>query len=554
MPSPKNWGAPYAELECRWRNLQPLRTTNVVSEKTGNQHSEPRTLFDLRGSEGVNESERLLVTLCRKSFLRLWAQANNFTDEGFHNGRGATKELCDALVVFGNDVLIMSDKHVEFQRDRPLDVAWPRWYRRAVAESVRQLFGARNWLRRFPHRAYLDVACTRPLPVPIPTDTEIRFHLIAVTRGCRDAAIAARGGDGLGSLALNTGVHGDQHLETPFTFGQPDPAKGFVHAFDEVTVELLMSELDTAPDFIGYLKERERVLGHPGTTLTAAGEEDLLALYLQTMDEKGERHCLPVLDGETPPDLVVVDDTLFRNLQTNPAYQRKKEADRISYEWDRMIDRFIECGDPAIHEAFVVQPPNETEQGLRLLAAEDRFRRRQLADAFIGAMKRVGPGDRIGRVVYGGVADESVFVFVVVPKRDAESYEEYRKYRVALLHAYCRIAKLQAPLGTVFVGVGFDNPHKNYPGGSEDLFVYTQKVWTAEDLAELERKRDELQILGPNMQIGRMRGSEFPNGESLTADAVTGMRWSRNEAERRRRKKKKSKQKARQASQRRNRQ
>lgn len=94
-------------------------------------------MFDLAGSEGVNESERVLTQLCRKSFLRLWSQTNVFTDEGFKDGKGATKELCDALVVFGDDVIIFSDKHVVFQADKDLKVAWPRWYKRAVRDSCR---------------------------------------------------------------------------------------------------------------------------------------------------------------------------------------------------------------------------------------------------------------------------------------------------------------------------------------------------------------------------------------------------------------------------------
>jgi hypothetical protein len=90
-----------------------------------------------------------------------------FTDEGFKDGRGSSKELCDALVVFGKHVLIFSDKHITFQKDKALDLAWPRWYRRPVVDSIRQLHGVRSWLLRFPRRAFLDVACTQPLPVKI---------------------------------------------------------------------------------------------------------------------------------------------------------------------------------------------------------------------------------------------------------------------------------------------------------------------------------------------------------------------------------------------------
>jgi hypothetical protein len=317
---------------------------------------------------------------------------------------------------------------------------------------------------------------------------------------------------------------------------------------------LLMRELDTASDFIAYLCERERVLGRPGVTVVARGEEDLLALYLQTMDETGAHHKLiDVPEGLPQPDTILVDSSLFRSLQDNPAYKRKKEADRVSYEWDRLVDRFIQLGDPSLHEAFMEQDAASSEHGLRLLAAEGRFRRRQLAATLIGAVQKVNPGERLGRVVYGGVENESVFVFLVVPKQDADTYEQYRAYRLSVLHAYCRIAKLQAPLGTVFVGIGLDNPHKNYRGGSEDLFVYSQDTWSDTDIHELERMRDELGILGANMQIGRRSDTEFPPSHAAPAVVANNERAHRDSSGAERRKKAKRKKKAKELSKRRNR-
>lgn len=478
--------------------------------------SAPRQLFDLQTAEGLNESERMLTNLCQKSFLRLWAQNNVYTDEGFKNGRGSTKELCDALVVFGNDVIIFSDKHITFQTEKPLEIAWPRWYRRAVVDSIRQLHGARNWLLRFPGRAFLDSACLRKLPVAVPAAEKVKFHLVAVTRGSREASLAARGGVGIGSFLVNTTIAGDNHLKTPFAIGHPDPKNGFVHVFDEVTVELLLSELDTAADFIAYLNERQRMLGRQGTTVLARGEEDLLAFYLQTMDDSGSKHLLG--PKEETPDLTIFDDELFERLVTEPAYLRKKAADKVSYAWDLLVERFIELGDPTLNEDFLDQAPSETEQGLRLLAAENRFRRRQLAETYLGALQRVGPGERLGRVVYSGVADETVFVFVVAPMREGESYQEYRRHRLGVLHAYVRTAKLKAPLGTVFVGVAFDNPHKKDRGGSEDLLVWTQPTWTTEDLHELESLRVELGLFGPNMEVQHWKGTEFPQDPAAILD------------------------------------
>ena len=475
-------------------------------------------MFDLSESEGVNDSERILTQLCRKSFLRLWSQTNVFTNEGFKNGRGGTKELCDALVVFGKDVIIFSDKHVVFQTDNDLEVAWPRWYRRAVRDSCRQLQGAKSWLQRFPARAFQDPKCTRPLPVPVPIGSDTRFHLVAVTRGSREAALSHNHEEGLGSFGLSSSIEGDAHLGTPFVIGLPDPEKHFVHVFDEVTIELLLSELDTAADFLDYLRKREALLGRRGTHVMAYGEEELMAAYLRNMNADGTEHVfINVHPEEGVPDLIMFDLGHFRALADDPGYRRKKQADQISYEWDSLIDRFLRYGDTGVQGLFAGQKAAESEEGLRLMAAETRYRRRQLAQSFIGALRRAEPGKRLGRLVYSGVANETVFVFVIAAKKANESYDEYRQYRIGLLHAYVQTAKLKAALGTTFVGLAFDNQHKDYPGGSEDLFVLSKDDWTEQELVELEAKRQEFRLWGEAMEMSRFRQDEFPQEDQRVA-------------------------------------
>jgi hypothetical protein len=471
-----------------------------------------KPMFDLGESEGVNDSERVLARLCRKSFLRLWAQTNVFNDEGFHAGKGSAKEMCDALVVFGKDVLIFSDKHIHFQHEKTLEIAWPRWYRRAVVESIRQLHGAMNWMRRFPTRAFLDSACTRPLPVSIPTGDDVTFHLIAVTRGTKDAVLRHFGGEGRGTLALDTSVVGNAHEKTPFTIGIPVPNKPFVHVFDEAAIEIVLAELDTAADFVAYLSERKAFLQTAGRQVRAFGEEDLLASYLQNMDADEERHQFlpPGVEASGAPDLVLFDNSFFDHLEKNDAYVRKKKADEISYFWDDLVDRFIRIGDPNLHGMPLVQSNAELEEGLRLLAGETRFRRRILSEAIKGQLQRVGPGQRAARLADPGVAGQTVYVFLTVPRLKDESYDDYRKHRIALLHAYTMTAKLIAPLGTVFVGLAFDNPYKDYKGSSEDLFVYMQTEWSEAQLHDLEDKRRDLGLWGDQMQKQDWHGTEFP--------------------------------------------
>ena len=84
-------------------------------------------------NETVNESERLLSTICEKTFLKLWAYPSVFRDEG-KSEDGDGKEICDFLVVFQKDIIIFSDKLIKFNKDKLEEVAWKRWEKRAITE------------------------------------------------------------------------------------------------------------------------------------------------------------------------------------------------------------------------------------------------------------------------------------------------------------------------------------------------------------------------------------------------------------------------------------
>ncbi len=59
-------------------------------------------------SRGSTASEQLLADLGEQAFLNLWSYPNLFYDKK-QNGKGDGKELCDMLVVCGDDVIIFSD-------------------------------------------------------------------------------------------------------------------------------------------------------------------------------------------------------------------------------------------------------------------------------------------------------------------------------------------------------------------------------------------------------------------------------------------------------------
>ncbi len=107
-------------------------------------------------SSGSTPTERYLAKICDRTFLSLWSYPNLYTSEGRRDNKGAGKELCDLLIVFGNHIIIFSDKDIQFTPEIDVNVAWNRWRRKAILESSKQLWGAEKWIREHPSEIYLD--------------------------------------------------------------------------------------------------------------------------------------------------------------------------------------------------------------------------------------------------------------------------------------------------------------------------------------------------------------------------------------------------------------
>jgi hypothetical protein len=105
-------------------------------------------------AEGVTPAERYLQRLCDRSFLSLWSYPGVFRDQKADGKKGDGKELCDLLVVCGDDILIFSDKSCKFPDSGDIQLDWCRWFKKAVMESAKQVWGAERWLREFPDGSF----------------------------------------------------------------------------------------------------------------------------------------------------------------------------------------------------------------------------------------------------------------------------------------------------------------------------------------------------------------------------------------------------------------
>jgi hypothetical protein len=458
-------------------------------------------------SEGSTESERALTKLAKRAFLSLWSYPNVYTDVG-RPGSGDGKELCDLLVVFGNDVLLFSDKDCKYKVGADVKVAWPRWYKKAIDKSAKQLAGAERLLRNFPGRFFVDKACEMPMPVPLPDPSVARYFLICVTRGAHSAGSSHFGGGSSGSMILDTSIEGDAHLNKPFTVGFPLPGRRFVHVLDELTVDVLLQELDTVPDLVTYLAKKEAYLGQKGVAFSVPGEEDLLALYMLTME--GEEHAFPkVPEGM---NFVGLPEGDWADYVKSPQRAAKRNEDLVSYMWDAVIEdqsKYIRAG-TARTGPWIETEAVDHERIVRALAAENRVSRRNLVENWKVALHRSDPGKKFARIVMTGRPPNRGWVFLTVPKGN-EPYEDYRKLRSTILGTYCSAIKLTMPTLQEAVGIASE-PFADGEASRDFMYVDLREETGDEARAALQELMVELDVLQTNPDVYLFRDSvkEFP--------------------------------------------
>jgi hypothetical protein len=322
---------------------------------------------------------------------------------------------------------------------------------------------------------------------------DARFHRVVVAHESAERCKRELGGSG--SLMIDSGCIGDMHWKSkteggggPFTVGNLDPKRGFVHVFDDTTLDIVLSTQDTVSDFISYLTRKEQFLGGKARIL-AAGEEDLLAYYMSKLDADGT-HDFVVPAGNHS---VMIEEGHWEDFVRSPQRRAQVEADQISYAWDALIETFnkhLFAGTQYFTTNLAIR---EQEPGLRFLARESRTRRRLLAGFLIDMLQTTPPTMRRLRVVLPSDPSDPYFVLLLLPHLNNVPYEQYRKVRREFLFACCSVAKLKFPNALDIVGIATETGRGEE--GSEDLVLFDSRTWTAEQQKDAERLRREFGIL-----------------------------------------------------------
>lgn len=430
-------------------------------------------------ASGLTASEKILAELCDASFLRLWSYPNLFKKPG--------KELCDLLVVFGDDVIIFSDKSCAFPKNGNLTLDWVRWYRRSITDSVHQLAQAERWLRSYPDRVFLDATCTTKLPLELPSSSSMRIHHVCIALGATERAEEETGRR---ALKISTCKR-----EERFAIGKIQEANGWVHVFDETNLPLLLRELSTSTDFLEYLRNKEDLFntGHFGY---AESELDLLAYFLWN----GRKFPIPA-------ERFKLDPGLWKKVEADAQFLAGREENKISHFWDRLVEYFT---DHYLNETLETGndiPIQDYERAIRTMAAESRFQRRVLTKAILERAELAKNG-YVGSIL-PSLRPETHYVLLIGPGDEGKDHASYRKARSEQLYARCIASKAAQPTTRFIVGLGLDA--SGVKGSSEDLIFLDTTDWTEQRLAEAEKLRQELgYFIDGKTKKNRIIEDEYP--------------------------------------------
>jgi hypothetical protein len=282
----------------------------------------------------------------------------------------------------------------------------------------------------------------------------------------------------------------DAGAAMPFTIPDLDRSRGFVHVFDEVALDRVFTTLDTVADVVRYFTKRERFI-RSGRLGGATGEDDLLAFYMLQLDQDGE-HSFEVANRKY--DSLFIDESWWSDFESGPQRQAYVAANRISYTWDRLVEKFL--GNVMGGTLYSATHPKivDQERMFRLLARESRLRRRSLSEALINLLETTPHNFRAARVCTPLSPGEPYVLFLLLPQLESVSDSAYRAGRQGILHAYLGAVKYRYKDALDIVGIATE-PGLDYDRRSEDVAYLDARLWSEEHEEQARRDVTELGLL-----------------------------------------------------------
>ena len=433
---------------------------------------------------GGTPTERLLSTLCEKIFLKLWSWPNPRKDDG--------KELCDLIALFDDHIFIFFDRESTALKntEKDISITWPRWKKDAIDKQINTANGAARYiLDRRP--IFLDTGREQPFPGVIPATPVI--HKIIVAHGAA-ALCQSQATNISGSLAVIYST--DSAAEQPccIKLRNDDP----IHVFDSSNLEIMLSEIDTFRDFVGFIEEKERAIRRYNW-FGYCGEEDLLAFYFRNYD-KHRKHYRIDTDNSSV-NMLMIEEGCWVDFVSSGLHRQRHEANRQSYFWDELIQRTYQN---ALDGVATGDSPWDRSNPLSEMAREPRLSRRGLATHMLKAIRKF-PRHRVTYMPSIDACKGYVFLQVRVPEDRSPAAVQDRRH---MLKVACGAARNRLSHLKIVVGIAMDAPmHANCDG--EDFVLLDCEEWSEQQRQFYDRENEHFGFFRNVSRIERQI-ADFP--------------------------------------------
>lgn len=396
----------------------------------------------------MTESEKLLKDLGELSFLRMWSHSTPIRTDN-------KKEFCDLLIYTSDTIIIFSIKDIKISTNGSDVVKEKRWNRKAIEESVKQIYGAERALR-----PGIQLIGNNSKKISIQINENTKIYRIAIAFGSE------------GNFDYKAGNFGS----------------GFVHVFDEISTLLIFKELNTISDFIKYLEDKENFYTKCHVILER--EIDQLAHYLK--------------NGRTFPDSynkIIFETGIWEEYTERKEYKAKIEEDKKSFFWDQLIEHFI------FHEfnGSLVSTEDSIEEALRILSYENRFNRRVLSDSLIEFMSNnIDPKKQYSRTQIS--TSNVAYVFLIF---DISSNPDHlRNIRRDILEKRCVVTRTMYPESKNIIGIGL-NPNTKILNGIDILYFHLENL--TEEFIDYANEIREIFGFHKNTSLSQKNIKEYPD-------------------------------------------
>ncbi|TGM03245.1 hypothetical protein [Leptospira jelokensis] len=395
----------------------------------------------------MTESEKLLKELGELSFLRMWSHSSPIRNDN-------KKEFCDLLVYTKDTIIIFSIKDIKLSANGDDIVKEKRWNRKAIEESVKQIYGAERALQ-----SNIEVIGNNKKLISIKITENTKVYRIAVAFGS----------------------------EGKFDYKAGNFGSGFVHVFDEISTLLLFKELSTIVDFVTYLDDKEKFYKKCHVILER--EIDQLAHYL--------------MNGRTFPDKynsIIFENGIWEEYIGKIEYKAKIEEDKKSYFWDQLIEHFI------FHEFNGSLESNESsiEESLRLLSYENRFNRRVLSDSLIEFITNSQDSNK--QYCRTSISPSNVVYIFLILDINSDPIK-LRTIRRDILEKRCVVTRTIYPNSKNIIGIGL-NPNIKILNGIDLIYFHLETL--NEEFTQYANEIRELYGFHKNTKFAEKNIKEYP--------------------------------------------